>query len=93
MTVSNGFSCIPAALADGLDIRLNTAVRNIKYTRQGLSMNCFLLLIYIELYWLLLAAILTFSYIILGDLSNMSFFTLCNIFTSSKKTETGIVIM
>ena len=36
MTVSNGFSCIPAALAEGLDIRLNTAVRNVKHTRQGL---------------------------------------------------------
>ena len=35
VTVSNGFSFIPAALADGLDIRLNTAVRNVKYTRQG----------------------------------------------------------
>ncbi|XP_066922413.1 lysine-specific histone demethylase 1A-like isoform X2 [Clytia hemisphaerica] len=37
MTVSNGFSCIPAALAEGLDIRLNTAVRNVKYTRQGVE--------------------------------------------------------
>ena len=36
MTVCNGFSCVPAALAEGLDIRLNTAVRNVKYTRQGL---------------------------------------------------------
>ena len=35
VTVSNGFSCIPAALAEGLDIRLNTAVRNVKYTREG----------------------------------------------------------
>ena len=36
MTVCHGFSCVPAALAEGLDIRLNTAVRNVKYTRQGL---------------------------------------------------------
>ena len=35
VTVSNGFSCVPAALAEGLDIRLNCAVRNIKYSRQG----------------------------------------------------------
>ena len=35
VTVSNGFSCVPAALAEGLDIRLNTVVRNVKYTRQG----------------------------------------------------------
>ncbi|XP_065649185.1 lysine-specific histone demethylase 1A isoform X2 [Hydra vulgaris] len=37
VTVSNGFSCVPAALAEGLDIRLNCAVRNIKYTRQGVE--------------------------------------------------------
>lgn len=37
VTVSNGFSCVPAALAEGLDIRLNTAVRNVKYTRQGVE--------------------------------------------------------
>lgn len=37
VTVSNGFSCIPAALAEGLDIHLNTAVRNVKYTREGIE--------------------------------------------------------
>lgn len=37
VTVSNGFSCVPAALAEGLDIRLSTAVRNVKYTRQGVE--------------------------------------------------------
>ena len=35
MTVSNGYSCVPGALAEGLDIRLNTAVKNVKYTRGG----------------------------------------------------------
>ena len=35
MTVSNGYSCVPGALAEGLDIRLNTAVKNVKYTRAG----------------------------------------------------------
>ena len=43
MTVCNGFSCVPAALAEGLDIRLNTAVRNVKYTRQGLCVSVIIL--------------------------------------------------
>ena len=43
MTVCNGFSCVPAALAEGLDIRLNTAVRNVKYTRQGLCVSVIML--------------------------------------------------
>eukprot|EP00794_Sanderia_malayensis_P000331 gene331-963_t len=37
MTVSNGYSCVPGALAEGLDIRLNTAVKNIKYNRTGVE--------------------------------------------------------
>lgn len=39
LQVSNGFSCVPAALAEGLDIRLNTAVRNIKYSRGGVEVT------------------------------------------------------
>ena len=35
MTVSNGYSCVPGALAEGLDIRLNTAVKHVKYNRGG----------------------------------------------------------
>ena len=35
MTVSNGYSCVPGALAEGLDIRLNTAVKHVRYTRSG----------------------------------------------------------
>ena len=35
MTVRNGYSCLPAALAEGLDIRLNTAVRHVRYNRTG----------------------------------------------------------
>ena len=35
MTVRNGYSCAPAALAEGLDIRLNTAVRHVRYNRAG----------------------------------------------------------
>lgn len=37
MTVRNGYSCLPKALAEGLDIRLNTAVRNVRYNRTGNS--------------------------------------------------------
>uniref|UniRef100_S4R7V8 Lysine-specific histone demethylase 1A n=1 Tax=Petromyzon marinus TaxID=7757 RepID=S4R7V8_PETMA len=32
LTVRNGYSCVPVALAEGLDIKLNTAVRQVKYT-------------------------------------------------------------
>lgn len=35
MTVRNGYSCLPGALAEGLDIRLNTAVRRVQYNRTG----------------------------------------------------------
>ena len=31
LTVRNGYSCVPVALSDGLDIKLNTAVRQIRY--------------------------------------------------------------
>lgn len=37
MTVRNGYSCLPAALAEGLDIRLNTAVRHVRYNRTGVE--------------------------------------------------------
>ncbi|KAK3739031.1 hypothetical protein QZH41_010497 [Actinostola sp. cb2023] len=37
MTVRNGYSCLPAALAECLDIRLNTAVRHIRYNRSGVE--------------------------------------------------------
>ncbi|XP_035207347.1 lysine-specific histone demethylase 1A-like [Stegodyphus dumicola] len=42
MTVRNGYSCVPVALADGLDIKLNMAVKSIRYAHQGvevLAMN------------------------------------------------------
>ncbi|XP_074790632.1 lysine-specific histone demethylase 1A isoform X3 [Natator depressus] len=32
LTVRNGYSCVPVALAEGLDIKLNTAVRQVRYT-------------------------------------------------------------
>ena len=31
LTVRNGYSCVPMALSEGLDIKLNTAVRQIRY--------------------------------------------------------------
>ena len=45
MTVRNGYSCLPKALAEGLDIRLNTAVRHVRYNRTGNSdLFCFFFL-------------------------------------------------
>ncbi|XP_067317530.1 lysine-specific histone demethylase 1A-like isoform X4 [Anolis sagrei] len=35
LTVRNGYSCVPVALAEGLDIKLNTAVRQVRYTVPG----------------------------------------------------------
>lgn len=35
VTVQNGYACLPAALAEDLDIRLNTAVRQVRYSRTG----------------------------------------------------------
>lgn len=36
-TVRNGYSCVPIAMSDGLDIRVNTAVKRIKYFRDGVE--------------------------------------------------------
>ena len=35
LTVRNGYSCVPVALSEGLDIKLNTAVRQIRYSQTG----------------------------------------------------------
>ncbi|MBN3290373.1 KDM1A demethylase, partial [Polypterus senegalus] len=35
LTVRNGYSCVPVALAEGLDIKLNTAVRQVRYIPSG----------------------------------------------------------
>mgnify|MGYP002803835585 FL=1 len=37
VTVQNGYACLPAALAEDLDIRLNTAVRQVRYNRSGVE--------------------------------------------------------
>ncbi|KAL1131632.1 hypothetical protein AAG570_011245, partial [Ranatra chinensis] len=33
----NGYSCVPVALSEGLDIKLNTAVKQIRYTNKGVD--------------------------------------------------------
>merc|ERR1719273_1813299 len=39
LTVRNGYSCVPVALSEGLDIKLNTAVRQIRYTQNGVEVT------------------------------------------------------
>ncbi|CAE1295017.1 Lysine-specific histone demethylase 1 homolog 1,Lysine-specific histone demethylase 1 homolog 2,Possible lysine-specific histone demethylase 1,Protein FLOWERING LOCUS D,Lysine-specific histone demethylase 1 homolog 3,Lysine-specific histone demethylase 1A [Acanthosepion pharaonis] len=39
LTVRNGYSCVPMALAEGLDIKLNTAVRQIRYSATGVEVT------------------------------------------------------
>ncbi|XP_023173096.1 possible lysine-specific histone demethylase 1 isoform X2 [Drosophila hydei] len=36
-TVRNGYSCVPVALTENIDIRLNSAVKEIKYTNKGVE--------------------------------------------------------
>lgn len=40
-TVRNGYSCVPVALAEGLDIKLNTAVKQITYGQNGVEISTF----------------------------------------------------
>ena len=35
LTVRNGYSCVPVALSESLDIKLNTAVRQVRYSQSG----------------------------------------------------------
>lgn len=39
LTVRNGYSCVPVALSEGLDIRLNKAVRQIRYSSKGVEVH------------------------------------------------------
>ncbi|CAL4066218.1 unnamed protein product, partial [Meganyctiphanes norvegica] len=39
LSIRNGYSCVPVGLSEGLDIRLNTAVRKISYTHTGVEVN------------------------------------------------------
>lgn len=37
--VRNGYSCVPVALSEGLDIKLNTAVRQVRCNSNGQYIN------------------------------------------------------
>jgi len=37
LAVRNGYSCVPVALSEGLDIRLNIAVRAVRYNTNGVE--------------------------------------------------------
>ncbi|CAF0754511.1 unnamed protein product [Brachionus calyciflorus] len=39
MTVRNGYSCLPIALSEGLDIRLSSAAKKIKYSHSGVEVE------------------------------------------------------
>merc|ERR1719391_988255 len=39
LTVRNGYSCVPVALSEGLDIKLNTAVRQVRYNQNGVEVT------------------------------------------------------
>jgi len=39
LTVRNGYSCVPVALTEGLDVKLNTAVRQIRYGQGGCEVS------------------------------------------------------
>lgn len=39
--VRNGYSCVPVALADGLDIKLNAAVRKVEYNQRGVEVTVY----------------------------------------------------
>jgi lysine-specific histone demethylase 1 len=39
LTVRNGYSCVPVALSEGLDIKLNTAVRQVRYGQNGCEVS------------------------------------------------------
>jgi len=42
LTVRNGYSCLPVALSEGLDIRLNQAVRQVRYgSNSGVEVSTF----------------------------------------------------
>ncbi|XP_066253757.1 lysine-specific histone demethylase 1A [Euwallacea similis] len=41
LTVRNGYSCVPVALAEGLDIKLNAAVRKVEYNDQGVEVTVY----------------------------------------------------
>ncbi|XP_072390356.1 lysine-specific histone demethylase 1A [Diabrotica undecimpunctata] len=41
LTVRNGYSCVPVALAEGLDIKLNAAVKKVEYNSRGVEVTVY----------------------------------------------------
>ncbi|XP_057672762.1 lysine-specific histone demethylase 1A isoform X1 [Diorhabda carinulata] len=41
LTVRNGYSCVPVALAEGLDIKLNAAVKKVEYNNRGVEVTVY----------------------------------------------------
>lgn len=41
ITVRNGYSVVPIALADGLNIKLNTAVQSVRYMADKVELDVF----------------------------------------------------
>lgn len=41
IAVRNGYSCVPVALADGLDIKLNAAVKKVEYNQRGVEVTVY----------------------------------------------------
>lgn len=41
VSVRNGYSCVPVALAEGLDIKLNAAVKRVEYNNRGVEVTVF----------------------------------------------------
>ncbi|XP_065156884.1 lysine-specific histone demethylase 1A [Atheta coriaria] len=41
LTVRNGYSCVPVALAEGLDIKLNAAVKKVEYNQRGVEVTVY----------------------------------------------------
>ncbi|XP_008200898.2 lysine-specific histone demethylase 1A [Tribolium castaneum] len=41
LTVRNGYSCVPVALAEGLDIKLNAAVKKVEYNKNGVEVTVY----------------------------------------------------
>lgn len=41
LTIRNGYSCVPVALAEGLDIKLNAAVKRVEYNNRGVEVTVY----------------------------------------------------
>lgn len=39
--VRNGYSCVPVSLAEGLDIKLNAAVKKVEYNQRGVEVTVY----------------------------------------------------